>query len=391
MPVDSERVAQLQLRMAADHIDAVVLRLPENILLMTGYWTQLGGMGFVYIPREGSGTLILPDYEESEASEFWAGDMKGFSMLLGRTPVPEAVSKILRDLAVRDGAVGGRIGYEGSFEMLSPPAHAGEPNAVGLPTQQLIASSFESEGLVDITTTLEAIRAVKSSHELARITVANEIVMLGLDRFKEYAQPGRAEADIAAEVEATIQRRGHGYKGARVVRAYAMVWSGEDTAMGWWAFRSRNRAVAADELVMIELATVVDGYWTDHTRTVVAGRPTGRQRRAFEAVRAAQEAAISAACSGKTGSEVDAVARSTCQAAGFEQFPHHTGHGLGFRYHERRPQLVPDSKDELLRGMVIAVEPGIYEKGLGGFRWEDDCVVEDSGARRLANTDFGLD
>jgi Xaa-Pro aminopeptidase len=41
--------------------------------------------------------------------------------------------------------------------------------------------------------------------------------------------------------------------------------------------------------------------------------------------------------------------------------------------------------------MVIATEPGIYEEGLGGFRWEDDAAVTPDGARRLAETDYGLD
>jgi len=41
--------------------------------------------------------------------------------------------------------------------------------------------------------------------------------------------------------------------------------------------------------------------------------------------------------------------------------------------------------------MVIVTEPGIYEEGLGGFRWEDDAVVTAEGGRRLAETDYGLD
>ena len=46
---------------------------------------------------------------------------------------------------------------------------------------------------------------------------------------------------------------------------------------------------------------------------------------------------------------------------------------------------------ELRAGMVVAAEPGVYEEGLGGFRWEDDAVVTDDGARRLAETSYGLD
>ena len=60
-------------------------------------------------------------------------------------------------------------------------------------------------------------------------------------------------------------------------------------------------------------------------------------------------------------------------------------------YDESRPQLVPGSDHVLEQGMVIVTEPGIYEEGLGGFRWEDNAVVTADGAVRLVKTDYGLD
>ena len=121
------------------------------------------------------------------------------------------------------------------------------------------------------------------------------------------------------------------------------------------------------------------------------GTASERQREALAAVFAAQEAAFAAATPCATGAAVDAASRDACSAAGFRQFPHHTGHGTGFRYHESRPQLVPGSDHVLEEGMVIVTEPGIYEEGLGGFRWEDNAVVGADGARRLVETDYGLD
>ena len=110
--------------------------------------------------------------------------------------------------------------------------------------------------------------------------MTNEIARFGLDAFKEHAVAGRTEAEIAAEVGAAIVARGHGYKGTRVVRAYPTVWSGPETASGWQYFRSRDRRVEPDDVVMLELGTAADGYWADHTRTVVAGKASDRQREA---------------------------------------------------------------------------------------------------------------
>jgi len=250
---------------------------------------------------------------------------------------------------------------------------------------------FATERLVDVTSLLEKAKAVKSDRDVERLRVTNEVARFGLDAFKEHAVAGRTEAEIAAAVGAAIVAKGHGHRGARVVRCYPTVCSGPETATGWQYFRSRDRKVERNDVVMLELGTAVDGYWADHTRTVVAGTASDRQREAMAAVLEAQQAAFEAARPGATGGEVDAASRAACKRAGFEQFPHHTGHGVGFRYHESMPWLTPGSGHVLEAHMVIVAEPGIYEEGLGGFRWEDNAVVTESGAARLVETDYGLD
>jgi Xaa-Pro aminopeptidase len=143
---------------------------------------------------------------------------------------------------------------------------------------------------------------------------------------------------------------------------------------------------------MLELGTVADGYWSDHTRTVVAGTASPRLREAYDAVRAAASAGFAAAKPGATGDDVDRASREACAAAGFTQFPHHTGHGTGFRYHESRPQLVPGGTHVLSAGNVIITEPGVYEAELnGGVRFEDNAVVTADGAVVLATTDYDFE
>src|SRR5436190_11665291 len=177
-----------------------------------------------------------------------------------------------------------------------------------------------------------------------------------------------------AAVESAICVQGHGHDGARVVRGYATVYSGPDLADGWQYFRSRTRTVEQDDIVMFELATVADGYWGDHTRTVVAGKARPEQIEAYNAARAGTTAAFAAAVPGAPGAEVDAASRAAVSGGGFNQFPHHTGHGVGFRWHETRPQLVPGGEHVLAENMVVVAEPGVYEAELhGGFRHEDDA------------------
>jgi Xaa-Pro dipeptidase len=386
------RVQQLQPQLESAGLDVAVLRVPENVLLVSGHFVQIAGAGFVVVPAEGEATLLVPEYEAPEAAEVWDGSLETFPVIRNdRPPALEVVRERLEALAARH-ANGGTVGYEGSSETIAPPAQAGEASAVARPTQRLIEEAFGSIELTDVTELLEDTKAVKTERELEKLEIANEIAGFGMLAFKEAARPGRTEAEIMAAVESAIVVEGHGYRGARVVRGYATIYSGPDLQDGWQYFRSRPRRVEPDDLVMLELGTLVDGYWADHTRTVVAGRASDEQRAAYEAVREAAAAAFAAAVPGATGGDVDSASRATCASAGFEQFPHHTGHGVGFRLHESRPQLVPGSTHELREGMVIVTEPGVYQAELaGGIRYEDAAVVRPAGAEILGGTDYGFD
>jgi Xaa-Pro dipeptidase len=386
------RVEQLQPQLRSAGVDLAVIRMTENVLFVSGHFVQIAGAGFAVVPAEGEATLLVPEYEAPEAAEVWGGALETFPVIRNDRPAAlEVVRERLRALAVRH-ADGGSVGYEGSSETLAPPAQAGEAGAVALPTRRLFEEAFGGRELTDVTELLEATKAVKTGRELEKLEIANEIAGFGMLAFKEAARPGRTEVEIAAAVETAIEVPGHGDRGARVVRGYATVYSGPDLTDGWQYFRSRPRRVEPDELVMLELGTLVDGFWADHTRTVVAGRASSEQRAAYEAVREAAAAALAAAVPGATGGDVDATSRSTCASAGFAQFPHHTGHGLGFRLHESRPQLVPGGTHELRENMVLVAEPGIYQAEIaGGIRYEDAAVVGPGGARLLGGTDYGFD
>src|SRR5581483_5197564 len=136
------RVEQLQPQLGAAGVDVAVLRMTENVLFVSGHFVQIAGAGFVVVPADGEATLLVPEYEASEAAAVWDGALETFPVIRnGRPPALEVVGERLRALAGRH-ANGGTVGFEGSSETLAPPAQAGEASAVGLPTRRLLAEAF---------------------------------------------------------------------------------------------------------------------------------------------------------------------------------------------------------------------------------------------------------
>lgn len=398
------RIEQIQRRMAVAGVDATVLTLPENVVLATGFYVRVPGFGLVLVPQEGEAVLLVADFDRERAERVWSGEIrllvagdfgpapraKGLVSLLG---MGSSLAANVRRFSEESGVAGGRIGFEGSFEQVAPPILV-EPNTVGLPTQAMLKELFHTEELVDLTAPLEQIRAIKTEAEIERIRVVNEIAELGHAALREETIVGRTEAQVRSMVEGAICDLGHGHEGAETVRALATVGAGEHLLTHGWQYAiTGGRIVAEGDYVMVEMGTVADGYWADTTRTVVAGGPgSDLQRRADEVIREAAAAAFAAAIPGATGDEVDRVARSICERSGLEGvYPHQTGHGIGFRYHENLPNIFPGSDDVLAEGMVIAVEPGFYSDELGsGIRQEYNGVVRSGGTVPLLPLDHPL-
>jgi Xaa-Pro aminopeptidase len=141
--------------------------------------------------------------------------------------------------------------------------------------------------------------------------------------------------------------------------------------------------VRPGELVVIDWGAQLDGYCSDCTRTVAAGRETERGAEIYKLVLDAQLAGLAAVAPGAGGREVDAVARDRIEAAGHgEHFGHGLGHGVGLDVHEA-PRLAQRSEAVLEAGNVVTVEPGVYLAGELGVRIEDLVVVTADGCEIL--------
>ncbi|MFB6302704.1 MAG: M24 family metallopeptidase [Haloferacaceae archaeon] len=153
-----------------------------------------------------------------------------------------------------------------------------------------------------------------------------------------------------------------------------------------------DREIGPGDPVVLDFGTLIDGYPSDQTRTLVfAGDPPAEFTAVHDVVREAQAAGIAAVEPGTTAGEVDRAARDAIEAAGYgDAFVHRTGHGVGLEIHEE-PYIASGNDVELEPGMVFSVEPGVYLEGRFGVRIEDLVVVTADGAERLNATDRGWD
>jgi Xaa-Pro aminopeptidase len=141
--------------------------------------------------------------------------------------------------------------------------------------------------------------------------------------------------------------------------------------------------------LIVDLGTGLDGYFSDGCGTYYPDEPTSDQKAAHRTVTDALELAISMIRPGAGVGEIDEKVRRFIMDAGYPDYPHHTGHGVGVSSHEA-PRIVPYSQEVLEEGMVVMLEPGIYLPGHFGVRLEDGVLVTAAGAEILTKHDKSL-
>jgi len=338
------RLDSLRERLAEEELDALVVSHPPNFRYLSGF---SGSAGLLLV--QGHGALLLVDgrYDEQAVEEVGAGIEV------------RVAEESLRDLLAE--ALG----------------TSDDPPRVGLEAHRLTVEGAgrirEAAGDVEWSETtdlVEDLRAVKDADEVRRIARAAEVACRALEELLNVVEEGVSEQALVAELEYRLRAAGSGRPAFDSIVA-----SGPRSALPHAT--PGERRVREGDLVLLDFGATVEGYCSDVTRTVVLGPAREWQREVQEAVRAARDAAVEAAVPGREAREVDRAAREVLEERGLvESFPHSTGHGLGLEVHEG-PSLSRKS-DEILRdGNVVTIEPGVYLRGRGGIRLEDDVVVAD--------------
>jgi len=357
----AERIERLAGSVSAAGVDWLLVSAPLNVRWLTGF-TGSNGVALVPADPGRNPAVLITDFRYTEqaaaqASSSWQVEISKQDLLgaglAGAFPAPD-----------RDGDGYGVIGYDDTHVTVAQLA--------------VLRTALDGRAeLEPVNGTVEALRLIKSPDEVEKIRAAAQLADAALAEVLAVGLIGRTEADVALALESAMRRLG-----AQELSFPPIVASGAHGALPH--AEPREVQIEAGQMVTIDWGAKLDGYCSDCTRTYFTGEVEESQQRGYDVVLEAQLAAAAAVTPGPTGREVDLVARSIIEAAGYgDNFGHGLGHGVGLDVHEA-PRLSRDGDEPLEAGMVVTIEPGIYVAGEWGLRIEDLLVVTADGSESLS-------
>jgi Xaa-Pro aminopeptidase len=255
------------------------------------------------------------------------------------------------------------------------PRHDARCNAV---------QEADQQPLTDLGTILRGLRRRKEPDEIDLLKQCMRAGEAGQARLREILRPGITELEIYLEVQraalAAAGRPGLVYGDFRAATKEQPKAGGLPTQ-----YPLKN-----GDVFVLDYSVVLDGYRSDFTNSMSVGEPSREVRELFALCQAGMAAGEKVFKAGAACKDVHAAVAGPFRAAGkAEVFPHHAGHGIGLA-HPEPPILVPESRDVLVAGDVVTLEPGAYVAGVGGMRIEHNYLITATGFERLSRHTIAL-
>ncbi len=324
---------------------------------------------FVYIKKPGEeGVMVIGQMEYERAMRE--------SIVAVMTREESGLLDIIKEEPVRYRAYAKMIAKHAGPHILVP---ASFPYGIGHELESISKVTLD-QGSV------ETMRAIKSDEEIRQIRGVQAATDIAMERAISLIKASTPKKGVlyhdnqpvtSEQVRALVHKTLMDY-GCHATDT--IVTCGTDTAL---PHALGSGPLRESEPIVIDTfpADDMSGYFTDMTRTVVRGEPSGELTEMYNAVREAQDLGMSLVNHGAAGSSVHQAVVDLFAEKGYgtntSGFTHNLGHGVGLEVHEL-PTLGP-AGGSLAAGNVVTVEPGLYYRDIGGVRLENTGAVTTAG------------
>ncbi|MBQ9102236.1 MAG: aminopeptidase P family protein [Treponema sp.] len=220
-----------------------------------------------------------------------------------------------------------------------------------------------------------SLRACKDEYEIECTKEAARVGDLIIEKIENGIDDGsiKTEMDVSLLIERELRLNGCERNGFDTLAA------GSSRSFAIHAFPGYTSAPWPGKgLSILDFGVVFEGYTSDTTLTVVKDA-TDEQKKLVELVEKAAKEALPYYKNGEKIKMAGLVADEVFKKAKREM-PHTLGHGIGLEIHEF-PRVSAKQTDDLVfkPGMIVTLEPGLYDSKLGGVRLENDVLITENG------------
>jgi Xaa-Pro dipeptidase len=273
-------------------------------------------------------------------------------------------------------------------ELIPPGANVAVDELTGA-MRRAAATLFPSGPPSDAAIVVGAAQLVKTQDELSCIRMASQITEEAMVDVQKALAPGVRQVDLSAML---VRRAFELGATTNMLDAIWQVMPSSREAGVWTThgdlalpLLTTDRELAAGDVLWTDVSITYAGYCSDFGRTWVVGeRPSPRQQHQFHQWRAILDATLAVTKAGATSGD---LARAAIAASGGRKpwLPHfYLGHGIG-TYPAETPMIGTDLGEEFddnfvfPPGMVLVLEPVVWQDGTGGYRSEEIVVITEDG------------
>ncbi len=233
---------------------------------------------------------------------------------------------------------------------------------------KVVKKKYKPARMVSVAKNLEEARAVKTTRELDSIRKAVEITKKALREIPSFFREGVTEVGLAERFDSLLEKFGSEDLAFKTIVSF-----GKNSALPH--HEPDSTKLRRGDLILIDAGAKFDGYCSDLTRTFAFKARGDKIEKMFRAVSDTRIEVLKKLKPGASVKEIAGIYNQTLKKNGFKPV-HAFGHSLGVEVHE-------SVGEKIRRGMVLAVEPGVYLTGFGGVRLEDDFFIGEGGAELL--------